>query len=45
MENESAAMVPPLYPVDLSPLLAESSGGTFTLEPFSVEERLDDERF
>lgn len=38
-------MLPPLYPVDLSPLLAEPSGGTFTLEPFAVEERLDDELF
>ena len=45
MESESAALVPPLYPVDLSPLLAESSGGTFTLEPFTVEDRLDDELF
>jgi len=45
VESESAALVPSLYPVDLSPLLAESSGGTFTLEPFSVEDRLDDELF
>ena len=45
MESESAALVPPLYPVDLSPLLTESSGGTFTLEPFTVEDRLDDELF
>jgi uncharacterized metal-binding protein YceD (DUF177 family) len=45
VESESAAVLPPLYPVDLSPLLAESAGGTFTLEPFTVEERLDDELF
>ncbi|NBP82653.1 hypothetical protein EBU60_02160 [bacterium] len=45
MESESAALLPPLYPVDLSPLLAEPSGGSFTLEPFTVEERLDDELF
>lgn len=45
MERESAAVLPPLYLVDLSPLLAESAGGTFTLEPFGVEERLDDELF
>lgn len=45
MESEAAALQPPLYPVDLSPLLAEASGGTFTLEPFSVEEDLDDEQF
>jgi uncharacterized metal-binding protein YceD (DUF177 family) len=45
VENESAALVPPLYLVDLSPILAESSGGTFALEPFAVEERIDDELF
>ena len=45
MESEAAALQPPLYPVDLSPLLAEASGSTFTLEPFSVEEDLDDEHF
>jgi len=45
VESESAALLPPLYPVDLSPLLAEPSGGSFTLEPFTVEERLDDELF
>ena len=45
MESDAAAVQPTLYPVDLSPLLAEASGGTFTLEPFSVEEDLDDEQF
>ena len=45
MENDTSASLPLLYPVDLSPLLAESSGGTFALEPFTVEERLDDELF
>jgi uncharacterized metal-binding protein YceD (DUF177 family) len=45
VESEAAALQPPLYPVDLSPLLAEASGGTFTLEPFAVEEDLDDEHF
>ncbi|RLT50299.1 MAG: DUF177 domain-containing protein [Candidatus Aquidulcis sp.] len=45
MESESAALVPPLYPVDLSPLLAESAGGTFALEPFTAEDRIGDEHF
>ena len=45
MESDTAASLPPLYPVDLSPLLAESSGGSFSLEPFTVEDRLDDELF
>jgi uncharacterized metal-binding protein YceD (DUF177 family) len=45
VESDSAALLPPLYPVDLSPLLAEPSGGSFTLEPFTAEERLDDELF
>jgi uncharacterized metal-binding protein YceD (DUF177 family) len=45
VEGESAALVPPLYLVDLSPLLAESAGGTFTLEPFAVKDQLGDEHF
>lgn len=45
MESDSAAPLPPLYCVDLSPLLAESAGGTFTVEPFTVEDRVDDELF
>lgn len=44
MEGESAAALPTLYAVDVSPLLAESAGGTFTLEPFGVEAELGDER-
>jgi uncharacterized metal-binding protein YceD (DUF177 family) len=45
MAGESEAPMPTLYSVDVSPLLAESPGGTFTLDPFTVEERLDDEHF
>ena len=45
MESELAALPPPRYLVDLSPLLAEPSGGSFMLEPFTVEDRLDDELF
>jgi uncharacterized metal-binding protein YceD (DUF177 family) len=45
VESDSAALLPPLYPVDLSPLLAESAGGSFTVEPFTVEDRVDDELF
>ncbi|MFM9128845.1 MAG: YceD family protein [Candidatus Limnocylindrus sp.] len=45
MESDSAGSLPPLYPVDLSPLLAESAGGSFTVEPFTVEDRVDEELF
>lgn len=45
MERDQATRQPPLYLVDLSPLLAESAGGSFALEAFSVSDRLDDERF
>jgi uncharacterized metal-binding protein YceD (DUF177 family) len=45
VESEQAASLPPLYLVDLSPLLAEPSGGSFALEPFTVEDRLDEELF
>jgi uncharacterized metal-binding protein YceD (DUF177 family) len=45
VERASAAPLPTLFSVDVSPLLAESAGGTFTLDPFAVEEQLGDERF
>ena len=41
MESDAAAPLPPIYLVDLSPLLAESVGGTFALEPFDVAGDLD----
>jgi uncharacterized metal-binding protein YceD (DUF177 family) len=45
VEGGAAEPLPALYTVDLSPLLAESVGGTFTLDPFAIEERLDGELF
>lgn len=45
MGDDAAISRPPVFVVDLSPILAESVGGTFSLAPFEVEELIDGESF
>lgn len=45
MEQEPSSLSPALYEVDCSPLLAEAAGGTFALDPFTVEDQRGEDRF